>query len=362
MPPTLLKALNRVIKPINLRLADTREQTPTLTLPDTHAYHDNPIGHIAFVGSREGGLSASGKGRPSFLLGCQYGLIRRGVTCSLHQTPKAFIAQTNFKCDVPTAVIFIYNEEFQNQYPSQHIVASLSSNGFAIINDPHDGRILASKIQTHARLTSHSIPVPPVAPDMQGRYFSTADLGSGLPAHVVDTQDHRGHRRHNAELIDTRFVFQKRGYYTCIRAATFGTSLVDAWIRFRDAKDDNPSVHTRDTPLNPEAIEYFQTQLVANRLDDIKAISRRFGDAFGLGTFVLDILPCTTTGRLMVCEAGYKYDDYVVRDHLAPIAAYLPSLSIHFSNAMADKLAEAIVTECISRGIFKTRQSELLGD
>jgi len=356
----ITRLCNRGLRLLGYRLSRIHPRPPSTFLPRAlpQQLPRPPIGHVAFVGSRHQGLYARGKGQPDALAPVQYGLLQRGVTSSVHATPDDLLATIGHTGEIPILVVFIFNEEFPHSYTADNVVRALRDRGVLVANEPDVARVFASKRLSHSFLKDIEVEVPQDATGSQGPLFSTADLGSGLPAYRTTQTDQHNPDRHNVEFIDTRHTFNGRQYYACIRAACFGATFIDAWIRLRDAQENDPTVHTRNIPLEPRVIEHFQDLLVARRQADLRALCKRVGTAFGPGTYVLDILPCATHGTHFVCELGMKYDNYEMRNHMYAIAAYLPSLTNHFTVSISDQLADAIVHECQSLGHVRSGDAD----
>jgi hypothetical protein len=303
-----------------------------------------PLAHVIFVGSDKAGLNGAGKGRPQqFLPVLQYGLHKRGLNSFFYQNASRALEAAATHAAKPTIAVLIYNEDGRDTYPDPALIDQLRREirDLVIVNEINTGPIVASKPQTNRTLAAHGVKVPSAA--NRGLAFSTEMSGSNKPAFLVDSSA-VDPRRHNTEFIETRREFRGEHFYISLRAAAVGQTMVAAWPRLR-AASDGPVVHTKDTPLNPEAIEHFYRELVVDRTESLTEICRRIGAALGLGIFAHDILPAID-GAYYVCETGFKYDNFEVRDHLLPIVTELPSLTDHFSLVIADRAASAIVDEC----------------
>jgi hypothetical protein len=304
--------------------------------------------HVVVVGSAEAGLEGHGKGQPEpFFPVFQYGLYRRNIISFFYRDIDALANAVSIHKPLPTIIVLIYNEERPSTYPPQEsldlVTAALPKA--LIINEPAIAKLIAMKDATNRFLSSRGIPVPRQADDNCKQVFSNTITGSARQAFVIEHGQEVDRSRYNTEFIDTRHSFNGATYYVSLRAGAVGGTMYGAWPRLRLVSEGNASVHTSDTPLDPKAIEHFMSELVVKRYADLVHICRQCGDALGPAFYAHDILP-SVTGPYYVCEAGFKYDNLEVRYHLGSLVSELPSMHDHFSLEIADKLVEALLTEC----------------
>jgi hypothetical protein len=149
------------------------------------------------------------------------------------------------------------------------------------------------------------------------RIFSNVNVGSGGAVELLERGKQVDPRRYNGEFIDTRHRFRGRDYNVCLRALCVGRVPVAFYPRARPA-EEGLSVHAKDTPLDADLLNYLYRALVEPNIDRLSAICAKVAECLGLCFFAHDILPERGTSRLLLCEAGYKFDDMTLRRHLAP--------------------------------------------
>jgi hypothetical protein len=81
----------------------------------------------------------------------------------------------------------------------------------------------------------------------------------------------------------------------------------------------------------------------------MESLCEKIANVFGLGFFSHDILPERETGRLLVCETGFKFDDRLYRAHLMPLAGQLAAdevlsdrFPVHSAELFAGELKAAL--------------------
>lgn len=127
------------------------------------------------------------------------------------------------------------------------------------------------------------------------------------------------------QFIDTRVAYKGRTYFATIRLLCIDDVILHAMPRARDAADGNPSVHSRDTPRDPDLVAYLHEALVVPNTDEFQQTAKAAYQALGHGFFSHDLLIEAETGRVFLCETGFKFDDLVYVRHLAPIRDLIPS-------------------------------------
>ena len=152
--------------------------------------------------------------------------------------------------------------------------------------------------------------MPSLDIDEGKKIFSNAKVGSGEDVFVLENAEEIDDNRYNAEFIDTRIPFENGDYFTCVRLVCIGTRTLQIYIRARNVEENNPSVHSRDTPKNPELLEHLYGKLVAPRLEELHALGKRIGCALGPGFYAHDVLVDNNSGHLFMCETGFKFYDH----------------------------------------------------
>jgi hypothetical protein len=145
-------------------------------------------------------------------------------------------------------------------------------------------------------------------------------MGSHAPVYVVDAGEPLDRDRYNTEWIDTRHSHNGRDYYVALRAMAVGRRCASIILRLRPVEQGDASVHNTDTPLDAELWNALYQRIVIPKTKAIWSICEQISDVLGLGFYAHDILPEHPSGRLLVCETGYKFDNRNLRSHLAALS------------------------------------------
>ena len=248
-------------------------------------------------------------------------------------------------------VICVANEERDEI----QALAPCEAGGRVVFNAPSRAPLIADKKRTNEFLASHGILVPTTAATDDAPVFSNANARSAAPAFVV-TAGHGEPSRYNTRFIDTTVDVGRRRYFTALRLLCVGSTLIHAYVRARPASEE-PSVHTTNTPQDPELLETLQHLLVFNNSSKLIDLARKLGDALGPGFYGHDVLVERGTSRLFVCETGWKFEAFSFAARMAPIAKALPSHRIFFDGTLPIKSAAAFSTECHGLMLREQRKS-----
>ena len=113
-----------------------------------------------------------------------------------------------------------------------------------------------------------------------------------------------------------------------------GPICVAIYVRARAVSEGSPSVHNKNTPVNADLLNHLYSEIVLPGQSEILAICQRIGSRLGPGFYSHDIVPERDTGLLYVCETGFKFDDHLWRERMAPLRGALacddgrPSVSL----------------------------------
>jgi len=118
--------------------------------------------------------------------------------------------------------------------------------------------------------------------------------------------------------------------------------VLDIYVRWRPVEDGTPNVHSIDTPLDPELLNFIYLQHVQPRMEEIRSLCANLGAVLGPALYAHDIL-LSRDGRLPVCEAGLKFDDATLLDHLWPVSSELDFMRGTFAYEFAEKAGRMIV-------------------
>lgn len=286
------------------------------------------MAQLVFVGTRRHRLHGNGKMSPDIALpafraaGADW-----GVEVHAHENLDALAAAAARHAGA--IVVLLYNEEsIQAPDYAQEVqqMDALARHGLAarhIVHAPEHGLVIGNKRQSHLAFQRHGVPVPRELREGDGPAFSVAVLGSGEPVQLVSGAA-LDPRRHNTRFIDTVRSFRGRSYHVCLRAMAVGGTLIATYVRARDVAEGSASVHAVNTPKDADLLNWLYATVVLPRQGELERICRSVERAFGLGFYSHDILPEAATGKLFVCETGFKVDEISLRAHLARIG---PSLA-----------------------------------
>ena len=209
---------------------------------------------------------------------------------------------------VPTVLISLMNETFDD-LDEYDIPEDLLKKANAMFNSHRTAGIIKDKRKANETLSRQGIMMPSLKIDEGKKVFSNARVGSKENAFVLEKLQEIDDERYNTEFIDTRVPFENSVYFTCVRLVCIGTRTLQIYVRARDVEENNPSVHNKDTPKNPELLEHLYRNLVAPRLEQLHALGNRIGRALGPGFYVHDVLVDNNSGHLFLCESGFKFYD-----------------------------------------------------
>ncbi|RDC73451.1 hypothetical protein DLJ49_07775 [Rhodovulum sp. 12E13] len=224
---------------------------------------------------------------------------------------------------LPAFVVMIYREE--HDIPSGARLDAALARAELVFNHPETGRIVADKRRTNEVLTAAGVPMPRMVSAADAPVFSNAVAESAQPVQVVESGASLDPFRYNTEFIDTRIEYGGKDYYSTVRVMCIGAKITHAFVRARDAAQNDASVHTKDTPVDARMINDLHERLVEATWDHLSDIARRVSDALGPGFYAHDVLVERESGRVLVCETGFKFDNKQYSGALEPIRHLLPA-------------------------------------
>ena len=216
---------------------------------------------------------------------------------------------------VPTVLISLIHETYDD-LDEYDIPEDLLKQANAIFNSHRTAGIIRDKRKANETLSRQGIMMPSLRIDEGKKIFSNARVGTGENAFVLEKLQEIDDGRYNAEFIDTRIPFENSVYFTCVRLVCIGTRTLQIYVRARDVEENNPSVHSKDTPKNPELLEHLYGNLVAPRLEELHALGNRIGRVLGPGFYAHDVLVDNNSGHLFMCEAGFKFYDHTYSNRM----------------------------------------------
>jgi hypothetical protein len=196
--------------------------------------------------------------------------------------------------------------------------------GALVLHHPDLGFAIADKLTTRSLILPTGVRMPELisAETSPVPVFSNETVGSNQPVYLQNSGK-LDPSRYNTRYIDAVYEHAGRGYHICLRAMAVGPICVAIYLRARAVSEGNPSVHNKNTPVDPELLNHLYSEIVLPRQPEIHAICERIGSRFGPGFYSHDIVPERGTGLLYVCETGFKFDDHVWRERMAPLQGAL---------------------------------------
>jgi hypothetical protein len=305
----------------------------------------NELGRLIICGFGLGGFGGRGKVQPRLFFPdfCTV-LAREGISTIFASTAQ----QLSRLVTKDSVVIHIYSEEIGDRLPDRidtdHVL-NAQRRALLIFNHPSIGPIIGRKDETHRLFTQNGIHMPSKNVD-SGTVFSISPYGSGTGVKLFDDKSKLDTDNHNTSYIDTRVNFGDQQFHTSVRLLCVGREIVHAFVRARNTKDGSPSVHSRNTPTDPELLEFLHTKLVNPHIAKFQLLAKDVATVLGLGFYVHDLLVEKQTGKIFICETGFKFHDWTYVNHISSISDSLPSHHWMPTPECARKSAEAFLKEC----------------
>ena len=250
--------------------------------------------------------------------------------------------------------VLVYNEETSDREMVLDVAFLLerSRPEALIVNHPRTCLTLGDKKQVHELYTKNGIPMPArITAAVAGEaVFSNETAGSGASIRLLRAGEALDDGRYNTAYVDTVHQIAGTDYHVCLRALAVGGDCISAFARARPVADGDASVHAKNTPVDAALMNHLDEQVVRPNLPKIREICADIGRVQGLGCYVHDILPCRTSGQLLVCESGLKFDDRTIRQRMAPIAALTPVFADMVSGEESRAAARSLIRQAEQAG------------
>jgi hypothetical protein len=284
-----------------------------------HPQPQNPIAHVILGCLTPAGLSANGKGSKQLFPAFCQNLRELGFAthiCTSHR-------QIEHRIDKAKVAILIniFGED-HNDIASPQMI-HLENKTAAVFNRAKMGTIIADKQRSLEHFTKFGVPMPP-KPSADGVTFSNARTGTARTVSLVSGTQELDEGRYNRAMINTVQTFEGRSYHTTVRLMCVADQIVHAMVRARTVEDENPSVHSKNTPLDPKLLGHLQQKLVDDQQETLQQIARSMNDAIGPCFVAHDILFDEHSRDAFVCEAGLKFFDQTFQKHILPIGKSVP--------------------------------------
>ena len=252
------------------------------------------------------------------------------------------IGYTAINYDEYRALILIYNESDLFTEPNLHTALNTVSEecytrGIPCIHNEMQGMVVGSKPDTHHILSEADILMPRLIehPD-SGLHFINKSESSGAEVAVRNASRAELERKdlYITEYIDTTHTSYERDFYVSIRVLAVGAVNISSFIRTRPVSQSNPSVHNKNTTYDLRVLHDLHNRLITSKRDELNEITRGISNALGFAFLAHDILPCSESGKLYVCETGIKLDDESYRKWLRTFALFHPEKILFSSELM----------------------------
>ena len=279
----------------------------------------------------------------TFFPGFCRALARHGIGSVYVADPENLEQELLASQTIPTIVINLVHEI--HDLCAYDVSDNVRQSMRALFNSYHTARIIRDKEKTNVFLSQNEIPVP--SRDLeQGRMtFSNERIGTHAPVFVSDDLQEIDDARYNVRFIDTRQEFGGSEYYTSIRLMCIGPRLLQVFVRARDVKENNPSVHAADTPINRPLLDHLYNELVATRFEQYSSLAKSLGFALGPGFYAHDVLVDNSSLEPFVCETGFKFFDDA---YWKRISSIVESLEFQYQVFPESAYAEYAGTEFVS--------------
>ncbi len=240
-----------------------------------------------------------------------------------------------------TTLVHLYNEE--NIIPTDAEVVDAEAKAICVFNPLATGRIIGKKAATNLHLTAQGIAMPSLSPPEGVAIFSNAAASTSKPAWVVSDSTRLDETRYNTEFIDTTVTVDGKDYLTTLRLMAVGPTVVLPYLGIRPKDLNRPSVHGVSTPRDAVLYNKVFQHLFLDREAELRALAVHLNRALGPGFYHHDLLIERGSGRILVCEVGYKFDPFAFSEHMAPVQHQIPSLQPLYDGRFARDSADALL-------------------
>lgn len=297
----------------------------------------SPLANVIVTSLTRGGLGGNGKGSKGFLPPFLRELRRKGYATYFCTSLSELERMVNRNLN--TIVINVFGEDHHNITSER--MSRAEAKARLVFNRSEIGSILADKQRSLEHFTKHGVPMPP--PPVAGTpVFSNERTGTALPVKIVDTPEQADESRYNRAMIDTVQTFEGRSYYTSVRLMCIADRIVHAMVRARPVEENSPSVHSKDTPLDPELLKSLQAHLINSQMQRYQELAHQMHDALGPCFAAHDVLVESQGDGVFICEAGFKFFDGTFQKHITPIRNDLP-----FHSLLSDQEEYARKAACL---------------
>jgi hypothetical protein len=208
-------------------------------------------------------------------------------------------------------LVCVYNEETFNLSQGAEILKAVDQ-GNLVFNHPASGVLIGNKSKTWTALANNGCSVPRVADELESgaMVFSNDSSSSGAATYTIRKELGLDESRYNTEFIDTRIPYGGQEFFVSIRLMCINEKIIHHLIRVRKVLDGDPSVHTKDTPQDPDLLNSIRDSVLDVARDEFQSIAQCVYRTFGPGFYCHDTLVNMRKRRAYICETGYKFSDF----------------------------------------------------
>lgn len=249
---------------------------------------------------------------------------------------------------IPTAIVHVYGEDHRRIDTEE--LREIEKAAALVYNSATVGPVIADKEKARVRLCGAGVLMPEADMGNADVVFSNSRLGTSQEVSVVYPGQALDADRYNTRYIDTTVDYRGKKYYTTIRLLCISDRIVHAYVRARDVAEGSPSVHAKDTPLDPELLAHLQSKLVEGHRPQIQNVADRIFSALGPGFYAHDLMIEANTQKVYVCETNFKFDDSSFSERTRPISGMIPFHQILFPlEGFASECARTLALDIQSR-------------
>ena len=250
--------------------------------------------------------------------------------------------------DKDVILINLVHEDFDD-LNNWKIPEDMLSGITAIFNQTNVATLIRDKLETNLEFTRNNIAMPRLNPK-KGKIFSNTITGTKEAVAVYRPGENMDPRRYNTEFIDTALHYNGNRYYTSIRLMCIGSRICQIYVRI--SEDTNPSVHSMDTPLDRDLLEFAYQELVPHNYYKFQRIVKGIESIIGPGFYAHDLLIESQSGDVYLSETGLKFDDDTYLRHTRDINLSSHLMSRHLDiETYAAYAATIFVSYCSEKGI-----------
>ena len=219
---------------------------------------------------------------------------------------------------MPTILIDLVNED-HDDLDAYEIPGGLGTKPGAVFNSRRVAKIIGDKKAANLFLSDNDILMPCLANPESKMILSNARIGSQEQVFVYGDAKEIDSDRYNTEFVDTKICYGSDYYYTTVRLMCIGSRLLSVYVRARDVKENNPSVHNSNTPRDCALLNFLYGRLIESRLGEYLLLAEKMGSALGPGFYAHDVLVDNDSSELYVCETGFKFFDGTYWDRMGDV-------------------------------------------